>query len=149
MSAPGSIAPHEHAHRRPAHPSLLSPRAARLASIGGLFAFSLYLHQVSPVDDGPYPSCPFRLVTGWDCPGCGSLRALSRLTHLDVRGALRFNAITVLAVPWLAYRFVHWVRGTRPPGRLRPQHVDLAFAVLFGAFGVARLLGAPGLAIPG
>jgi hypothetical protein len=38
---------------------------------------------------------------GW-CPGCGSLRALARLFHGDVAGAVRFNANVLLTAPLLA-----------------------------------------------
>ena len=38
---------------------------------------------------GHYPTCPFLAITGWYCPGCGSLRAVHDLLHGDLAGAVR------------------------------------------------------------
>lgn len=46
-----------------------------------------------------YLSCPFRAATGWQCPGCGSQRALHELLHLNLREAFRHNALFVVALP--------------------------------------------------
>lgn len=32
------------------------------------------------------PKCMFRVLTGYDCPGCGSQRALHALLHADMAG---------------------------------------------------------------
>jgi len=45
------------------------------------------------------PRCPFRLVTGLFCPGCGTGRALHALVHGELGAALRLNALTVAAIP--------------------------------------------------
>ncbi len=37
--------------------------------------------------------CPFRLLTGLPCPGCGMTRSLVALTHGDVLGALFFHPL--------------------------------------------------------
>ena len=49
-----------------------------------------------------FPKCPFRLLTGLQCPGCGSQRALHALLHGDIAGAWRFNAMLVAFIPVLA-----------------------------------------------
>ena len=48
------------------------------------------------------PKCFFKLLTGYDCPGCGSSRALHSLLHGHVGEALRFNPILVLVFPYVA-----------------------------------------------
>lgn len=40
--------------------------------------------------------CPFKLLTGLDCPGCGLSRALLCLLHLDFYGALRCHPLSIL-----------------------------------------------------
>ncbi len=40
------------------------------------------------------PPCVWHAVTGWPCPGCGSTRAMLRLLHADVAGALATNPLT-------------------------------------------------------
>ena len=48
------------------------------------------------------PKCLFRVVTGWDCPGCGSQRMLHALLTGDFAAAWRANAMLVLLIPYLA-----------------------------------------------
>ena len=40
--------------------------------------------------------CPFRSDTGWDCPVCGSTRALENIARLRFGAALKDNAVLVL-----------------------------------------------------
>ena len=47
---------------------------------------------------GLLPVCPTRALLGIDCPGCGTLRAVYSLLHLDLGGALRYNALGVVAL---------------------------------------------------
>lgn len=44
------------------------------------------------------PKCLFKFATGWDCPGCGSQRAIHALLHGDVAGAWHFNPALFFAV---------------------------------------------------
>ncbi len=41
----------------------------------------------------PLPSCPFKAVTGLECPGCGTGRALTALTHGDLGAVLDHNLL--------------------------------------------------------
>jgi hypothetical protein len=86
-------------------------------------AATAYLAAVDPNQPGHYPTCPFLAVTGWYCPGCGSLRALHDLAHLDLAGALARNPFAVLVVPYLLMSWVLWVERTvtgRVPRRVAP-----------------------------
>lgn len=51
-----------------------------------------------PNTAGFYPACPFRALSGLDCPGCGSLRALHALLHGDVAAAFGFNLLLVVGL---------------------------------------------------
>lgn len=62
--------------------------------------------------------CPFHLVTGLDCPGCGITRMCMALLRGDIGAAYAFNRGLFLAAPFLAlllgivlYRYVWDVRG--------------------------------------
>lgn len=68
--------------------------AALLAAAGVYYAFN-------PASAGFFPQCPFRLLTGWECPGCGSQRAIHCLLHGDVPGAFRQNALLTASIPLL------------------------------------------------
>lgn len=49
----------------------------------------------------PFPKCPFLLLTGWECPGCGSQRAIHALLHFNIPAALQYNALLVLSLPYI------------------------------------------------
>lgn len=48
--------------------------------------------------------CLFKLITGYDCPGCGITRCLFSLINLDIKSAFNYNAlVTILIVPFIIY----------------------------------------------
>lgn len=52
-------------------------------------------------DTGPTP-CPWRTLTGLDCPFCGATRSAASLARGDVVAALDHNALFVLVILPLA-----------------------------------------------
>jgi hypothetical protein len=68
------------------------------------------LAVVDPNQPGHYPTCPFLALTGFYCPGCGSLRAIHDLAGGDVGGALARNPMAVLAVGGLLVAYAAWAR---------------------------------------
>lgn len=50
-----------------------------------------------------FPKCPFLVATGYECPGCGSQRAIHRLLHFDVKGAFVQNTLILFLVPYLLF----------------------------------------------
>lgn len=98
---------------------------------------------VDPNQPGHLPGCPFRALTGWDCPGCGSMRALHSLVHADVAAALDHNLLTTLAVPVLLLGWLAWLRRSvvgRAATFVLDGRVVQAVAVLFVVFAVVRNL---------
>lgn len=81
---------------------------------GALFAGSLFLFFFNPANPANqwFPKCPFRLLTGWQCPGCGSTRACYQLLHLHPIAAFKLNPLFVLALPFLIYSFVAFTRNS-------------------------------------
>jgi hypothetical protein len=71
-------------------------------------AGATYLFIFEPGKTGFFPACPFRTLTGFTCPGCGSTRGLHRLLHGDVVGAFEFNPLMVVALPFLLYALVRY-----------------------------------------
>lgn len=70
-----------------------------------------------------FPPCPFHLLTGLDCPGCGSTRALRALLHGRFLQAMDFNLLTIPALLILALGFSQhvspatqamWMRFNKP-----------------------------------
>lgn len=62
---------------------------------------ALAYYFFDPADSIYAPKCMFHLVTGWDCPGCGSQRMLHALLNGDFRGAWESNAFLLCALPLL------------------------------------------------
>jgi hypothetical protein len=83
---------------------------APLAAAGAVLGAVGYLAAVDPNHAGHYPTCPFLWLTGYACPGCGSLRAIHDLATGNAGAALHRNPLTVLAVPFLVLMWVGWTR---------------------------------------
>jgi hypothetical protein len=49
--------------------------------------------------------CPFHMLTGLYCPGCGTLRGLHYLAHGNILNAINSNPLTFLSLPFLVYSF--------------------------------------------
>ena len=76
--------------------------------VGGLVLISSCLVVVflkDPAESSILPSCPFRTLTGFDCPGCGTLRGLHQLLHGNILAALDLNLVMVLMLPYLCISF--------------------------------------------
>jgi hypothetical protein len=67
-----------------------------VAIVVGLYFF------IDPASTPAMPKCTFKLLTGLQCPGCGSQPAIHALLHGDVAAAWRFNAMMVASIPVLA-----------------------------------------------
>lgn len=49
-----------------------------------------------------FPPCPFKLLTGWNCPACGGLRMTHDLLHGDLAAAVVDNVFLLVGLPALA-----------------------------------------------
>ncbi len=55
------------------------------------------------------PKCPFKLITGLDCPGCGIQRALYALMHGEITQAIKYNYYLLYAGPYAMSFIVVWI----------------------------------------
>ncbi|WP_197377640.1 DUF2752 domain-containing protein [Mycolicibacterium baixiangningiae] len=71
---------------------------------GALFVAALaYIGLADPHRPGFLaPLCPFKHVTGWDCPACGGLRMTHDLLHGDIAAAVADNVFLLVGLPLLA-----------------------------------------------
>ena len=59
-----------------------------------------------------FPACPFKALTGWNCPACGGLRMTHDLLHGDLAAAAVDNVFLLVGLPaLLAWIIVRWRRG--------------------------------------
>ncbi|MFW6152211.1 MAG: DUF2752 domain-containing protein [Verrucomicrobiota bacterium] len=75
------------------------------------------IYALDPAKTALFPPCPFKLVTGHACPGCGSLRALHALLHGNIKVAFGLNPLAVLSLPLILALIVERYRKcalTRP-----------------------------------
>lgn len=131
---------------RPGTALVASPAGRVLAPLATAVAgacAALYVAAVDPNKPGHYPTCPFLFVTGYYCPGCGSLRAVHAIMHGDLIQAVHRNPLTVVFLPYLVWVWVLWLyRGItgRPRGDLAPPWAIWTLLVVVIAFWVLRNL---------
>ena len=53
-----------------------------------------------PMQSSWFLICPLKLTTGYDCPGCGSQRALHQLLHFNFKQAFLLNPLLFLFAPY-------------------------------------------------
>lgn len=97
----------------------VTARSAWLLATGAAVASVPVLYRFNPLQVHFYPRCPLYVMTGIYCPGCGALRAGHALLHGHVLTALDYNALLVVAAPFLAWALaaqaIHAVTGRRIP----------------------------------
>jgi hypothetical protein len=114
---------------------MVSKRLTALLIWSSIAIGAVYLFIFEPGRSGFFPACPFRMLTGLTCPGCGSTRGLHRLVHGDVVGAFEFNPLMVVSLPFLLYALVRYTSAAvtgRPyqPYRLNAKYIWMLFGVI-------------------
>lgn len=64
--------------------------------------------------DTLFPVCPFKLLTGWNCPACGGLRVVHDLLHGDLAAAAVDNVFLLVVVPAIALWILMRARQGKP-----------------------------------
>lgn len=91
-------------------PRLLAGLGAGAATLAAL----AYIGFGDPhSSDFVFPACPFKVLTGWDCPACGGLRMTHDVLHGDLAAAFVDNAFLLIGLPLL----LTWVVVARKRGR--------------------------------
>ena len=110
-------------------------RTSVVAIWGLLISLGIYVFAFEPGRTGFFPLCPFRLVTGLTCPGCGSTRALHQLLHGHFASAFMLNPLFIIAIPFLFYALLRHsafaFQGKIPrPNALPAAYIYLIFVVI-------------------
>jgi hypothetical protein len=117
----------------------------------GLLGASVLLHVRDPHRSGSWGYCPWLMLTGTYCPGCGGLRAVDDLTHGDVARAASSNLLLVALLPvlaglWLRSVGDRWRGVTRVMDSRRQLALGAGFLVVALVFAVLRNGAVPWLA---
>ena len=107
-----------------------------------LLAGAAYLFVFEPGRSGFFPACPFRLLTGFTCPGCGTTRALHQILHGHFAAAFMLNPLLLVAIPFLLFAFLRYsvivMRGGIPRPNALPAPAIYAIFVVIVSFWIFR-----------
>lgn len=109
------------------------------AASGALLAGALgYVGLVDPHNTrSVYPGCPFKMLTGWNCPFCGGLRMTHDLLHGDLAASINDNIFLLVGIPVV----IGWILLRRRLGRSPlPVAAWVTFVVAAVAWTVLRNL---------
>lgn len=100
-----------------------------------IIAGAVYLFLFEPGKTGFFLPCPFRFLTGLNCPGCGVTRALHQLLHGHFEAAFMLNPLLLLAIPFLLFALIRCsvivMRGGVPrPNALPAPYIYAIFFII-------------------
>ena len=110
---------------------------------GALTAGALaYVGMVDPHRPGAlFPACPFKMLTGWNCPACGGLRMTHDLLHGNLSAAVVDNVFLLIGLPLLALWSVSRIR--REQRVVTPAAIAVVVIATFGWTVIRNLPGFP------
>lgn len=112
-------------HRR----IIIITTAAVIAAAVVIFIYANFDPSASNI----FPKCVVRSLTGYDCPGCGSQRAIHALLHADIAQAWHYNALLVASLPLIALLLAAAALRNRAPrfyAAVNSRPVIIAVAVI-------------------
>ncbi|HEX3545235.1 MAG TPA: DUF2752 domain-containing protein [Mycobacterium sp.] len=95
-------------------PSATSRKMYGALGTGAVLAGALaYVGIADPHRPGfVFPVCPFKALTGWNCPACGGLRMTHDILHGDLGAAVVDNVFLLVGLPMLlAWLLLRWRSG--------------------------------------
>lgn len=117
-------------------PEGATARAGLIAGGVALTGALAYIGLADPHRPGfLFPACPFKALTGLDCPACGGLRMTHDLLNGDLAAAVMDNVFLLVALPALAV----WLLVRRRRGlKLMPTAATVTVVVAAVAWTVVR-----------
>ena len=90
------------------------------------------------------PPCPFYILTGLYCPGCGAGRCVTALFRFRFYAAFRYNPLMVIALPFVAYYLCKvyfgfvFGRDVLPVPKIRGRALGVAVLIAVMAYWLLR-----------
>lgn len=100
--------------------------------VAAISALIIAYLSLSP-DGSPPLRCPFKALTGLDCPGCGSQRAFQALLKGDFAAAWGYNPAALLAFPLAVFFIIVEAGRKKWPGLHRAVMSRAAIAAVGAA----------------
>lgn len=112
-----------------------------LGIVAGLFLLFL----VNPEQSAYLPKCSFYALTGFECPACGTQRAIHQLLHLHPKEAFRYNPFLLVSLPYLSlFVWTEWFDPAKKCPRLyafcRHRYVLHGYVLLIILWWIGRNL---------
>ncbi len=121
-------------------PAWLGPAVVGAAALAGCVGVLV----LNPVEESNPPICPFKMMTGLDCPGCGATRATNALLRGNLGTAVDHNLLFVVVLPVALAAYAVWALRSIGVTRLdqvrRPRHWLTITVGIVLAFWALRLL---------
>jgi hypothetical protein len=117
--------------------SVQVPERRPFHAVGGLkwlvgyAAFGLGISTLYATTGMGFP-CPFRELTGWECPFCGGTRLGSALLHGDIGAAFAYNPVVFVSLVLGVVVGALWILEALGGPRVRPPATWLAAARRIG-----------------
>src|SRR5215467_11217544 len=89
-------------------PATTARARAAVGAAGGAAVAAATVLAIGDPSRGGFPACPLHSLTGINCPGCGTQRALHAVLHGHLGVALHDNAFAMLSIPVLLYAYLMW-----------------------------------------
>jgi Protein of unknown function (DUF2752) len=103
---------------------------------------AIYVFFYEPGKTGFFPPCPFRLLTGLQCPGCGVTRALHQIVHGNFVAAFMLNPLFLISIPFILIAFLRYsiivLNGGVPRKNALPQNYIYAIFFVVLSFWIFR-----------
>ena len=74
-------------------------------AVMGISIIAFY-YFINPADNIFLPSCTFKKITGFYCPGCGGQRAFHQLLHGHFNDAFHSNLLIYILIPTAWYKII-------------------------------------------
>ena len=102
-----------------------------------VLVLSVALHFRDPHKSGSWGFCPWLVMTGTYCPGCGGLRAVNDLTRGDLASAASSNLVFVSSIPLVTWM---WARSLGQRWRGAQHPLPHAFVTAAATAGILLVL---------
>lgn len=102
--------------------------------ISALISVGVIFFAFNPEENPIFPKCPFLVLTGLKCPGCGSQRAIHSMLHLDFAAAFKYNALLVAMLPIIVIYIYSEVRRKKDPERYAKLNKVTYMLIIFATF---------------
>ncbi|MGL4993401.1 MAG: DUF2752 domain-containing protein [Bacteroidales bacterium] len=105
-----------------------------------VFIIGVIYYIFNPSNYSIFPKCPFLLLSGFKCAGCGSQRAIHSLLNLDIVSAFRYNMFLVISIPIILVLIWAEINRLRLPNLYAKIHNSkiiigyLVITILWGVF---------------